>query len=51
VDFTTTSQTSLRYAGDAFIQNWKTPTAPGCYQVRMTTDADGLSLTALFKVK
>ena len=51
VDFTTTGNTSLRWAGDAFIQNWKTPTTPGCYLVRMTTVADGLSLTALFKVK
>ena len=52
VDFTTTGGTSLRYdaAAGAFVQNWKTPKAPGCYFVRMTT-ADGLSIGALFKVK
>ena len=53
VDFTTTGGTSLRYdtAGGYFIQNWKTPKAPGCYVVRMTTAADGLSISALFKIK
>jgi hypothetical protein len=52
VDFTTTGSTSLRYdtSGGTFVQNWKTPKAPGCYVVRMTT-ADGLSISALFKVK
>ena len=51
VDFTTTGGTELRYEGGSFIQSWKTPTVPGCYLVRMTTTADGLSLNALFKVK
>lgn len=51
VDFTTTGGTELRYAGGSFIQNWKTPRVPGCYLVRMTTTADGLSLNALFNVK
>ena len=51
VDFTTTGGTELRYAGGSFIQTWKTPRAPGCYLVRMTTTADGLSLNALFNVK
>jgi len=52
VDFTTTGGTSLRYdtAAGSFVQNWKTPKAPGCYFVRMTT-VDGLSIGALFKVK
>jgi hypothetical protein len=51
VDFTTTGGTELRYSGGSFIQSWKTPTVPGCYLVRMTTSADGLSLNALFNVK
>jgi hypothetical protein len=51
VDFTTTGGTELRYADSSFIQNWKTPRVPGCYLVRMTTTADGLSLSALFNVK
>jgi hypothetical protein len=51
VDFTTTGGTELRYSGGSFIQNWKTPKMPGCYLVRLTTTADGLSLNALFKVK
>jgi hypothetical protein len=51
VDFTTTGGTQLRYEGGSFIQSWKTPSVPGCYLVRMTTTADGLSLNALFKVK
>lgn len=46
--------TTLRYDADAgyFVQNWKVPKTPGaCYMVRMTTEADGLALTARFKVK
>jgi hypothetical protein len=53
IPFVTTSGTQLRYdtTGGHFVQNWKAPTAPGCYVVQMTTSADGLSLSALFKVK
>jgi hypothetical protein len=51
VDFTTTGRTELRYEGGSFVQSWKTPSVPGCYLVRMTTTADGLSLNALFNVK
>jgi hypothetical protein len=51
VDFTTTGSTELRYAGGSWVQNWRTPTMPGCYLVRMTTTADGLSISALFDVK
>jgi len=53
VDFTTTGNTNLRYdtSGGYFIQNWKTPRTPGCYVVRMTTAADGLAISALFKIK
>jgi hypothetical protein len=40
----------VKYAGKRFQQNWKTPKQAGCYVVRMTTTADGLSLTANFKV-
>jgi hypothetical protein len=51
VDFITTGNTSLRYdtAAGQFIQNWKTPTATGCYRVALTT-ADGSILSADFKV-
>lgn len=35
-----------------FVQNWKVPNTRGqCYMVRMTTEQDGLALTARFKVK
>lgn len=53
VNVTTRGNTSLRYDADAgtFVQNWKTPAGAGCYVARMTTAADGLSLSALFKVK
>ena len=50
----TTGGTSLRYDATAgyFIQNWKVPKTPdACYMVRMTTEADGLALSARFKVK
>jgi hypothetical protein len=46
--------TALRYDATAgyFIQNWKVPATPGtCYLVRTVTTADGLALTARFKVK
>lgn len=50
--FDTTGGTSLRYVGNRFMQNWKTPTTPGvCYVVRMTTTADGQSLSALFTMQ
>lgn len=50
---TTTGGTSLRYdAAGYFVYNWKVPKTPGrCYMVRMTTELDGLALTARFKVK
>ncbi len=53
VGTTTTGNTSLRYDSDAgmFVQNWRTPTGAGCYVARITTAADGLSLSALFKMK
>jgi hypothetical protein len=51
VEFTTTGGTELCYAGGSFIQNWKTPSVPANYLVRMTTAGDGLSLSALFNVK
>ena len=49
VAFLTTGGTSLRYGEGQFVQNWKTPTAPGCYFVRVT--GDGLLLSAVFKVR
>ena len=51
VDSTSRGGTQLRYEGGWFIQSWRTPSVPGCYVVRMTTTADGLSLNALFNVK
>lgn len=51
VDVATSRGTSLRYAGRQYIQNWKVPKTPGCYMVRMTTEQDGLALTARFKVR
>jgi hypothetical protein len=46
-----TGNTSLRYDGTQFIQNWKTPKQAGlCYAARMTA-ADGSSITAYFKTK
>ena len=51
-DFVTTGATELRYSGHEFIQNWKTPKGAGaCYSVRITTTADGASLSAMFKMK
>jgi len=54
VDWVTSDATSLRYdvTERQFIQNWKTPKAPGtCYLARVTTTADGKSLSASFKLK
>lgn len=53
VDFTTSGATSLRYdaSAGAFVQTWKTPAVPGCYAVRMTTTADGLSIGATFRLR
>jgi hypothetical protein len=47
-----TGGTALRYdrAAGQFIQNWKTPTADGCYRLVMTA-RDGATISALFKVK
>jgi hypothetical protein len=51
VDIVTTGGTALRYDATAgqFVQNWKTPTATGCYFVKVT--GDGLLLSARFKVR
>jgi len=48
-----TGGTQLRYDTSAgmFVQNWKVPTTVGCYLVKMTTASDGLSVSALFRVK
>lgn len=52
VEFAVTGGTSLRYDATAgqFIQNWKTPTAKGCYRATMTAQ-DGSAISADFKVK
>ena len=49
----TTGGTQLRYDTTAgmFVQNWKVPTTVGCYLAKMTTASDGLSVSALFRVK
>jgi hypothetical protein len=44
-----TGGTALRWSGQ-YIQNWKVPTALGCYRLTMTA-RDGSSITAQFKVK
>ena len=46
-----TGNAGLRYDGTQFIFNWKVPRTTGCYMVRVTTVADGLALTARFKVR
>ena len=50
-DVPNTGATALRYDGNQFIQNWKTPTTKGkCYVVRITT-IDGSYIEAYFKTK
>jgi hypothetical protein len=51
VEITTTGGTSLRYdsTGGQFIQNWKTPTAVGCYSASVLAQ-DGSKITAYFKI-
>jgi len=52
--FSTTGGTSLRYdtTDRQFIQNWEAPKTSGvCYLVRLTTTADGQSISALFQTK
>ena len=46
-----TGGTTLTLRRGRFIDNWKVPTVAGSYMVRMTTEQDGLALTARFKVK
>ncbi len=52
VEFTTTGGTSLRYDTEAgqFVQNWKTPTEPGCYVVSVEL-TDSTSLSANFRTR
>jgi YDG domain len=50
VDFVTTGNTSLRYDGGQWIQNWKTPSGSDCYRATALF-ADGSSLSAFFKLK
>ncbi|HEX6151770.1 PxKF domain-containing protein [Nocardioides sp.] len=51
IEMLTSGSTSLRYdvTGGQFIQNWKVPTAVGCYRATMTA-LDGTAIEALFKV-
>ncbi len=51
VEFTTSGNSQLRYDGEQFAQNWKTPKgADRCYVVTVTT-IDGSSLSALFRTR
>jgi hypothetical protein len=50
-DVPNTGATALRYDGNQFIQNWKTPNTKGkCYVVRVTT-ITGVYIEAYFKTK
>ncbi len=52
VDFTTTGGTTLRYAGNQFIQNWQTPRRPGaCVRVDVVFAGGLQRLSALFQLK
>lgn len=49
---TGTGGTSLRYSDGQFVMTWTTPSTTGaCYAVKMTTTADGGSISASFKIK
>jgi hypothetical protein len=50
VDFVTTGNTTLRYDGGQWIQNWKTPGGTDCYRATAKF-ADGSTLSAFFKLK
>ena len=50
IETTSTGATSLRFAGDQFIYNWKTPSVRGCYQLFVIL-ADGGVHTANFSLK
>jgi hypothetical protein len=49
VEQTVAGGTSLRYDGSQFVQNWKTPTALGCYQAIVLL-GDGPSISADFRI-
>ena len=51
VDWVTSEATGLHYDGQHFHQNWKTPKGIGCYIARITTKADGKSISASFRLK
>jgi hypothetical protein len=52
VDFITTGNTSLRYDGSQFIQNWKTPSSntDTCYRASVKFQ-DGSAIYAFFKLR
>jgi Tol biopolymer transport system component len=50
LETTATGGTSLRFEGDRFVYNWKTPTTSGCYQLFVTL-ADGGVHSANFSLK
>jgi hypothetical protein len=50
VEVTLTGSTSLQYTDGKFLQLWKTPKAPGCYQATITT-TDATTLTADFRLR
>jgi hypothetical protein len=49
LETTATGGTSLRFEGDQFIYNWKTPTTAGCYELFVTL-ADGGVYSANFSL-
>jgi hypothetical protein len=50
LETTATGGTSLRFEGDQFIYNWKTPTMAGCYELFVTL-ADGGVHSANFSLR
>ena len=50
VDYVTQETPTLKYVGDQFHQNWKTPKQPGCYIARITNGEVPI-LSAKFKLK
>jgi Thrombospondin type 3 repeat len=50
LETTATGGTSLRFEGDQFIYNWKTPTTAGCYELFVTL-ADGGVHSANFSLR
>lgn len=50
IEVVTSGSTSLRYDGSQWIQNWKTPTALGCYTVFVALPDGAPPITADFRI-